>query len=94
MCHFSAFGSVLYKKHSRCFLHLTCAHPMLRQRLTKVASSTQPMVVLEAVALTAAIVSGLTAYSFYATRAGKDFRCLPFPLLRRNACCLNPAACS
>ena len=35
----------------------------------------QPVVVLEAVALTAAIVGGLTAYSFYATRTGKDFRC-------------------
>jgi FtsH-binding integral membrane protein len=32
-----------------------------------------PEVVLEAVALTAAIVGGLTAYSFYATRKGKDF---------------------
>ena len=32
-----------------------------------------PAVVLEAVALTAAIVSSLTAYSFWATRKGKDF---------------------
>jgi hypothetical protein len=38
-------------------------------------SAPQPVVVLEAVALTAAIVGGLTAYSFYATRTGKDFRC-------------------
>ena len=34
----------------------------------------QPAVVLEAVALTAAVVAALTAYAFYATRKGRDFR--------------------
>lgn len=34
----------------------------------------QPAVVIEAVALTAAIVIGLTLYTFYATRKGADFR--------------------
>lgn len=32
-----------------------------------------PEIVLEAVVLTAAIVGGLAAYSFHATRKGKDF---------------------
>jgi protein lifeguard len=32
-----------------------------------------PEIVLEAVVITAAIVSGLAAYSFHATRKGKDF---------------------
>lgn len=35
----------------------------------------QPVVVLEAVALTAGVVAALTAYAFYATRKGRDFRC-------------------
>ncbi len=34
----------------------------------------QPFIVLEAVVLTASIVVGLTAYTFYAARKGANFR--------------------
>ena len=35
----------------------------------------QPFIVLEAVVLTASIVVGLTAYTFYAARKGANFKC-------------------
>lgn len=44
-----------------------------------VCSVYTPVVVLEALAITAAIVAGLTAYTFYATRKGHDLTYLgPF----------------
>lgn len=46
----------------------------------------QPAVVLEAVALTAGVVSALTAYAFYATRKGRDFRCALCRLLHGKDC--------
>ena len=33
----------------------------------------QPLIVLEAVALTAGVVTGLTAYAFHATKRGAEF---------------------
>ena len=36
-------------------------------------SAFAPMIVLEAVLLTSAIVGALTVYSFWATKRGKDF---------------------
>ena len=35
----------------------------------------QPLILLEAVGLTASIVAGLTAYTFYASRKGHEFGC-------------------
>ena len=64
------------------FLHGICTSRIqlslfklsLNERADAALPAPQPVVVLEAVALTAAIVGSLTAYSFYATRTGKDFR--------------------
>lgn len=44
-----------------------------------------PHIVLEALAITAAIVLGLTAYAFHASRKGKDFTFMG-PILISSEC--------
>lgn len=44
-----------------------------------VCSSYPSIIVLEALVLTAGITTGLTIYTFVATKQGKEFECAPAP---------------
>ena len=81
---------------------LISGHSRLQTALLSVSVGTtctfyQPLVVLEALALTAAIVVALTVYTFNAARKGANFRyslgsMVPFSCLVLHLCAL-PAPC-